>query len=184
MTLDAWRGVSASGYRRARPECPAIMSEPVACAKPQSSVWGPPLQTTASAQNTNSCGCERPYAQRQRTIRNRARRLLRITVDHDSARHSETRQMVHRRRRQRSRGPKPPRGRDFVRVSPMAQEPRKRGVFGNRSVVGASSGELGEWVAAVVCGDQVAEVGEQRALLPTAGRCCGEGAFGESLAIV
>src|SRR4051812_12904646 len=55
----------------------------------------------------------------------------------------------------------------------------------NRSVVGSlgGSGERGEWIAAVVSGDQVAEVGEQRAVLQAARRCGRQGAFGEPLAV-
>ena len=51
------------------------------------------------------------------------------------------------------------------------------------SVQFPGSGERGERIAAVVGGDQFAEVGEQRAALHSAGGRGGEGAFGEPLAV-
>jgi len=53
---------------------------------------------------------------------------------------------------------------------------------GNRSVRGASSGELRERVAAGVGGDEVAEVSEQGAVLKAAGAGGGECPLGESFA--
>src|SRR4051794_24123599 len=61
--------------------------------------------------------------------------------------------------------------------------PCKSAVFGKRSVPGAS-GERWEWIAAVVGGDQVAEIGEQRAALQAAGGGGRERALGESLAVL
>ena len=57
----------------------------------------------------------------------------------------------------------------------------KVGFFSKRSVR-AASGERGEWIAAGVGDDQLAEVGEQRAALLAAGGGGRERAFGESLA--